>query len=120
MERARKLLLCVDDEEVGLRTRKLVLEAEGYEVLTATNGKDSLALFQQHPVSAVVLDYLMPGMDGEATAREMKRLKPQVPVLMMSAYVDVPLQLDDIIDGFVTKGGDPSEFLRAVEQIISA
>jgi CheY-like chemotaxis protein len=119
MNGARKLLLCVDDEEIGLRMRKLVLEAEGYDVLTANSGRDSLVLLQHNPVSAVVLDYRMPGMDGETTAREMKRLKPTVPVLMLTAYVDACRELD-AIDFLVSKGDDPVEFLDAVKQMLAA
>lgn len=120
MATSKRLLLCVDDEEVGLHIRKVVLESEGYEVLTATNGPESLEIFRQNPIDAVLLDYLMPGMDGGATAREMKRINSQVPVLMLSAYVDIPREVGDIVDGFVTKGGDPLEFLRAVKQLVSS
>jgi CheY-like chemotaxis protein len=119
MNGARKLLLCVDDEEIGLRMRKLVLEAEGYDVLTANSGRDSLVLLQDNPVSAVVLDYRMPGMDGETTAREMKRLKPTVPVIMLTAYVDACRELD-AVDCLVSKGDDPVEFLDAVKQMLAA
>lgn len=108
----------MDDEEVGLQIRKLVLESEGYSVLTATSGAESLAIFRQNPVDAVLLDYLMPDMDGGATAREMKQIKPQVPIVILSAYVDIPSEVVNLVDGFVTKGGDPQDFLKAVKNIV--
>ena len=112
-------ILCVDDEETGLSIRKLLLKAEGYDVLTASSGREGLRLFSSRPVSMVLLDYLMPGMDGEATAREMKRVRPEVPIVVLSAYVDIPATLRTIVDGFVVKGADPAELLNTVERTLA-
>ena len=57
------LVLCVDDETIGLQVRKLLLERAGYRVLTAPDGYAGLALFSSEPVEVVVLDYSMPGME---------------------------------------------------------
>jgi CheY-like chemotaxis protein len=62
------MILCIDDEPVGLRVRKLLLESQGYQVLTATSGREGLELFAAHPVSAVILDYAMPEMNGDQVA----------------------------------------------------
>ena len=67
------LVLCVDDEAVGLRIRKILLERAGYQVLTATDGDSGLQMFATHPVEAVVLDYSMPGMHGGEVARRMRQ-----------------------------------------------
>jgi CheY-like chemotaxis protein len=77
----KTLLLCVDDEPIGLEVRKVVLQRQGYEVLTATSGREALKLFAAHDVSAVILDYSMPEMNGTEVAIELKRMKPTVKIL---------------------------------------
>ena len=59
-----RTVLCVDDERIGLRVRKIMLESRGYTVLTASNGDDGLKLFDENHVDIVVLDYYMPGLNG--------------------------------------------------------
>ena len=61
-------ILCIDDEPKGLAVRKVLLESQGYEVFTATSGRDGLALFAHHRIPAVVLDYDMPEMNGDEVA----------------------------------------------------
>ena len=70
------LILCVDDEVVGLRVRKILLERAGYQVLTAADGHSGMELFATQPVDAVVLDYAMPGMHGGDVAKKMRQAKP--------------------------------------------
>ncbi len=65
--RRKKLILCIDDHQPGVRARKLILEAAGYRVLTANSGTIGLRLLRRHRVHFVVLDYRMPQMDGEAS-----------------------------------------------------
>ena len=68
IENKTPLILCVDDEVVGLRVRKILLERAGYRVLTAEDGRSGIDLFASEPVDAVVLDYAMPGMHGGEVA----------------------------------------------------
>jgi CheY-like chemotaxis protein len=60
----RKLILSVDDEPGILRSRKLILEAAGYDVLNASSGAQALGIFSTVLVDLVVLDYAMPGVNG--------------------------------------------------------
>ena len=90
METKTHLILCVDDEVVGLRVRKILLERAGYQVLTAADGHSGIELFATQPVDAVVLDYAMPGMHGGDVAKKMRQTKPEVPILLLSAYVGLP------------------------------
>ena len=104
MKDKSNLVLCVDDELVGLKVRKIVLERAGYQVLTAPDGPSGLAIFSQHPVEAVVLDYSMPGMHGGEVARRMRETKPEVPILLLSAYVDLASEVTSLVDLYMTKG----------------
>jgi CheY-like chemotaxis protein len=113
------VVLCVDDEATGLSVRKLLLEFEGYRVFAAKNGRDALALFVAEPIDLVVLDYKMPGMNGDVVA-EKKRLKPAVPILMLSAYVDLPGETVALVDQYVTKGESPRVLLGAVANLLNA
>lgn len=113
------VVLCVDDEPVGLLVRKQVLEARGYRVFTAENGPDALEIFSSEPVDLVVLDYKMPEMNGDAVAERMKRLKPSVPILMLSAYVDLPRETLALVDMYLTKGDGPAVMLKAVAELLT-
>jgi CheY-like chemotaxis protein len=114
----RKLILCVDDEATGLIVRKLLLETEGHAVLTAENGPSALALFSSQAVDLVVLDFAMPGMDGGMVAEKMKTLKPAVPIVMLSAYLDLPAETVAKVDKLLTKGEPPRLFLRTITELL--
>src|SRR6266699_7012385 len=83
-------ILCIDDHRNGLIGRKMLLEENGYEVLEATGGNEGLRLFLSHSVDAVVLDYQMPGMNGDVVAAKMKRAKSHVPIMLLSSYGPLP------------------------------
>jgi len=107
----KKLVLCIDDDKKTLHARKLVLETAGYDVITATSGGHGLRLLERHPVQLVILDYRMPHMDGEATAREIRRTRPHVPILMLSGQIDVPKSASSAVDAFVAKAQPPAVLL---------
>ena len=119
MGSGKKTILCIDDEPLGLSMRKLMLEAQGYRVVTAGSGLHGLAIFQRLVVDLVVLDYSMPGgMDGQAVAREIKRLRPFVPVIVLTAYPDLPRELLTLVNRSLIKGEDPGVLLTMVEELI--
>ena len=113
------MILCIDDEPQGLYIRQLLLQSCGYEVLTASGGEEGLEVFANHPVKAVVLDYAMPGMNGGELAAELKRRKPEVKILMLSAYVDLPQEVLSFVDARAVKGTSPTSFLNALESLLS-
>jgi CheY-like chemotaxis protein len=104
MKPASNLVLCVDDEQVGLQIRKILLERAGYQVLTAPDGPSGLAIFSAEPVQAVVLDYSMPGMHGGEVAVRMRQIKPQIPILLLSAYMGLSSEVTSLVDLYMTKG----------------
>jgi len=111
-------VLCVDDEAIGLQVRKILLEREGYRVLTASNGAEGLSLFQQHQIHAVVLDYSMPGMDGGQVAAAMRQSNPKVPILLLSAYVSLPEEVLAHVDRYLTKGDGAVSFLENLRLLL--
>jgi CheY-like chemotaxis protein len=113
------LILCVDDEVVGLRVRKILLERAGYQVLTAADGHSGMELFATQPVDAVVLDYAMPGMHGGDVARKMRQTKPQVPILLLSAYVGLPDEVSSLVDVYMTKGEGAPALLAKLGNLLS-
>ena len=114
----KPLILCIDDEALGLKIRKAVLEKEGYRVLTALDGSSGLTLFKDEPVEGVILDYYMPGMDGGEVATAMRRQRPEVPILLLSAYVNLPAEVVQLVDFTVVKGEGPSELLIKVRHML--
>lgn len=113
-------VLCVDDEALGLQIRKALLEMAGYNVLTALDGKTALVLFESNQVHAVLLDYLMPGIDGGRIAAIMRTVKPDVPILMHSACVDLPQEAIDIVNATISKGEGPETLISRLQLLIDA
>lgn len=109
------LILCIDDNEEGLQLRKMVLEAAGYSVLVATGGEQGLEQFANHPIAAVVLDYVMPGMDGGEVAARMRELKPYIPIILLSGCVtEIPADALNVVDIFIPKGSPTVSLIEEV------
>lgn len=112
------LVLCVDDETIGLQVRKLLLERAGYRVLTAPDGMVGLEIFSNEPVEAVVLDYSMPGMNGGEVASKMRQTKPHVPILLLSAYIGLPSDVISLVDTYMTKGEGAPVLLKKLGRLL--
>ena len=116
---ATSLILSVDDEPAILQTRQKILEGAGYEVLSAADGEQALLIFIEQPVRLVLLDYVMPGMDGGAVASQMKRRKPSVPILLVSAS-SVPGKTATCVDRCIDKGQGPVSLLNTIDLFLSS
>jgi CheY-like chemotaxis protein len=119
MQQESHLVLCVDDEQVGLQVRKILLERAGYRVLTALDGSAGLEVFAQQPVHAVVLDYSMPGMHGGEVAARMRQIKPEVPILLLSAYIGLPVEVTSLVDLYMTKGEGAPLLLQKLSTLLA-
>lgn len=113
----KKKVLCADDEINELAARKMVFESAGFEVFTARNGAQALDVFRAEPVDAVVLDYFMPGMNGLSVAREMKRLRSHVPIIVLSGFASLPGETIGLVDSWLQKR-DVEELVRELEKLI--
>jgi PAS domain S-box-containing protein len=113
----RPLILCIDDDQVVLRIRKLLVTGAGYDVLTASSGESGLDLFRSTAVDLVVADHFLSDSKGTEIARQMKALKPEVPILIASGGSDNPSGLQ-FADGFVSKGEPPDVLLAAIAGLL--
>ena len=99
--------------------RKMLLENNGYEVLEATGGNEGLRVFLSHSVDAVVLDYQMPGMNGDAVAAKMKRAKSHVPIMLLSSYGPLPKSKLEAVDIFLSKSQPPKILLSSLQHLLN-
>ena len=108
-------LLVVDDEKSICDLLEIVFKRDGYQVTTASSGRAAMALILKESFDLIISDIKMPGMDGVETLVEMKKKKPQLPVVMLTghatvasgiqglkqgafAYVMKPVALDELLD----------------------
>ena len=98
------------------RAGVFTVRGAGYSVLGASHPQEGLELFATRPIDAVVLDYLMPEMDGAEVAGKMKRIKPDVVIIMMSGISALP-ELKHV-DTRITKGLPPSVLLDTIDRLL--
>ena len=115
-----KRILLVDDEPDLRRMVRRYLEAEGFEVVEASDGASALSSLATHPCDLVVLDVSMPGMDGFEVMKEL-RSESDIPVIMLTARAD---EIDRVIgltvgaDDYVTKPFSPRELVARVGAVL--
>jgi CheY-like chemotaxis protein len=112
-------ILCVDDTPGILEGWKMLLEENGYRILTATNGKQAVEVFMTNSVDLVLLDYHMPEMDGSTAAAHMKEFKPDVPVMLLSSDAHLPEEVLETADCFMSKSKPLADFLVQVDYLLS-
>jgi CheY-like chemotaxis protein len=112
-------ILCIDDEALGLQIRRTVLEHAGYRVLTAEDGRSGLNIFRGNVIDGVVLDYYMPEMDGGAVAEAMRHERPEVPIMLLSAYINLPPETVALVDVTLLKGEGPVELLEKLRLMLA-
>lgn len=116
---ARKtIILCIDDNSTSLDIRRMLLEAKGFDVRTATDGLTGLEITNNEPIDAVILDYKMPSMNGEEVAKRLRATHPQIPILLLSGCPGLlPESLLSIVDSFVEKGRPAALLIAEVERL---
>jgi len=108
-------LLCIqrDPTQLGL------LEQNGYELVTATTGSDGLRLFMLRAVDAIVLDYQLGLLDGGVVAAEIKKFKPQIPIVLLSDDMELPIDALKCVDALVAKSDGPQFLLATIRHVLS-
>jgi len=99
---SQKLILCIDDDPAILSYKKALLERSRYSVITAASAQQGLGLVTMYTFDAVLLDYEMPGMNGCDVAAEMKRVRPELAVILLSGS-EVPTYALAMVDAFIPK-----------------
>ncbi len=87
-------ILIVDDDKNNIVLITDILEMDGYNVHTAKNGLEALNVVKKENINLVISDIRMPKMDGMATLREIKKIKPDLDVILMTAFGEVESYLD--------------------------
>ncbi len=118
MPRQKHTILCIDDNEVACSGWSLYLQQHGYNVLSAYTSEDGLQRFAMQPVSAVILDYQMPELDGDKVATLMKRMKPEVPIILFTGMSELPADVLATVDGFMVKGKPPADMLVVIDRLL--
>jgi CheY-like chemotaxis protein len=110
-------VLRVDDNVTALYVRKRVLESAGYSVLAAEDAKTAMQLFTSTDVGIVLTDYFLQGTTGTQLAAEMKKLKPNTPIVILSGAVELP---DGVLDAdlFLCKTETPATMLQKVSELL--
>jgi DNA-binding NtrC family response regulator len=112
-------ILCVDDEQLPLTLRKLVLETQGYRVFTARSAPDAMRALSEQPVDLVLTDQVMPGGTGTELAQSIKKRWPDLPVILISGVNEIP---SDVLhaDLFFSKVEGPAALCAKISAILSA
>ena len=103
-------ILCIDDEPSILTLHKLLFETLGYHVVTASAGADGIRALESGHVDLVLLDYRMPDMTGAEVAEIIRRVEPDIPIVLESAYPNLPSTETRNVDAYLVKG-EPTEIL---------
>ena len=115
---SKRIVLCIDDDEVILRYEKALLERSGYAVLTAASAQQGLRLVTMCECDAVLLDYEMPDMNGHDVAVEIRRARPGLTIILLSGS-EVPTQALSLVDAFVPKLEASRQLLPMIAELCS-
>ena len=113
------ILVCDDEKEI-VNAIEIYLSKEGYNILKAYNGKEALKVIQENEVHLIILDIMMPELDGISVANEVRKTK-SIPIIMLSAKsedYDKVAGLNNGADDYVTKPFNPIELIARVNSQI--
>lgn len=121
----KKRILCIEDEVEMIELMRLVLEREGFEVEGAMGGEQGLKAMRQHKPDLILLDLMMPGVDGWEVYRQMRadRELAEIPVIVVTAKAQsidkvLGLQVAKVAD-YVTKPFGPKELISSIERVLA-
>ncbi len=114
-------VLIVDDDQANLESVSRIFQREGHQTLSARDGREGLELLRKSEVRVLVTDLMMPGMDGQELLRAARTLRPDVEVVLMTAYGTVETAVAAMKDGaydFITKPLKRHALVKSVEKAL--
>ncbi len=115
-------ILVVDDEPALLELCRVILESDGYKVLSASNGEQALHVVEEHSgeIALAVLDQVMPGMNGSELGQRIQRINPDIPIVLMtgSSPKDVSRMLGGSTYRIIWKPFETESLSKAVVEVI--
>ena len=121
----KKHILCIEDESEMIELMRLVLEREGFDVTGAVGGEQGLKAMRQKKPDLILLDLMMPGIDGWEVYRQMRADKElmEIPVIIVTAKAQsidkvLGLQVAKVAD-YITKPFGPKELISSIERVFA-
>jgi DNA-binding response OmpR family regulator len=114
---SRKTILRIDDDDSTLGYHRALLERRGFAVLTASSARIGVQAALACVVAAVIVDYHMPEMNGDEVATEIKRHRPQIPIVMVSNDDEISEDVLKVVDAFVPKGEASSRLVPVISRM---
>ena len=118
-------ILVVDDDAISLELMEAMLVPNGYEIITANDGSKAVAIIIEKKPDLILLDIMMPGLDGYSTLAKIKENKTisKIPVVMLTAMgyqlnKELALQIGAV--GYITKPVDLDELLKTISRLLPA
>ena len=122
MKETMEKLLVVDDEPKIRQVIKEYAEFNGYQVEEAGDGMDAVAMLKDNDYDLIILDIMMPKLDGFSTCKEIKKFKPDIPIIMLSARgeeYDKLFGFELGIDDYIVKPFSPKELMARVNAVLA-
>ena len=119
---AHTRILIADDEEVMRDSLSDWLREDGYDVIAVASGAEAVEKVKSEPWSVLMVDLKMPGMDGMEVVRQVKKISPELPIIMVTAYATVDTAVQAMKEGaydYIAKPFDPEQVGLAIRKIIA-
>ena len=113
--RPKKVILCVDDNELELSVLKFMLATNGYRVVSATNGQEAIDIFADTQVDLVLTDFSMPQMNGSQLVDRLKQMAAHVPMIMLGDPQRMGSEMHGADALLAKKNCSPLELLERVK-----
>jgi CheY-like chemotaxis protein len=114
--RGKPPVLCVEDNEAQLQMRKEILENDGFLVVNASNAKEAIEIVREAPVSLVLSDHMLSGQTGTQLAGEIKKIKPELPIVLFAGRSPESMQN---VDCFINKTEPVARFLVMIRDLVN-
>ncbi len=113
-----KRILLVDDDQAARESLRLLLSIDRHEVVEAASGPEAIQILIREPFDLAILDYFMPGMQGNQVAVQMRAIAPTLPILMVTAYVEKLGAEDKPVDAILGKPFAVEDLRQAIAKLV--